>query len=425
MADTQTLERASKPGWVPQPDPDLTPDKAVAIARSLRPRLREQQEESDERGWYGEEIHEILRKAGLYRLVQPKMFGGYEFHPADFNRVVIEIARGHPGAGWCYCLGSSHAAVVASHFPEEVQRELFGPAGELRAPHKAPPSGEWKRVEGGYIVSGVWSYASGAPISTHILGGAIIRDEGQHPRAVDFILSRDKYEILPDWGGDRSLGMRASGSNSVKITEQFIPDRHIAPSVLLTLSDWENGTPGVRLHGNPLYLGIFGGVYHSTFTAILTGAAYAACDEYEEIMTRKATMGGVMKKLDPVSQSALGEALGKAHAAEAIAMAVPTQYIEHGRRWMETGQPITAADTLKIWETARVGCHLACDAVEVLFRTASASSTHKGQKMQRYFRDIQMYLVHPSSQPIVGQLYAQAHLGLPVGLPGMETAKKD
>ena len=41
------------------------------------------------------------------------------------------------------------------------------------------------------------------------------------------------------------------------------------------------------------------------------------------------------------------------------------------------------------------------------------------QRMQRYFRDIQMYLVHPSSQPIVQSLYAQNYLGLAVGLPGL------
>ena len=43
----------------------------------------------------------------------------------------------------------------------------------------------------------------------------------------------------------------------------------------------------------------------------------------------------------------------------------------------------------------------------------------KGQKMQRYFRDIQMYLVHPSAQPIVQSLYAMNYLGLGAGLPGM------
>jgi 3-hydroxy-9,10-secoandrosta-1,3,5(10)-triene-9,17-dione monooxygenase len=419
MAQVETLERSpSGRAYLPQPEPGLTPETVLERARALRPKLRERQEESDELGWYGEEIHQELLAGGFYRLVQPRMFGGYEFALPDFIKVVIEIARGHPSSGWCYCLGTSHAAIVASHFPEEVQRELFGPNGDLRAPHRAAPAGEFKRADGGWIVNGTWNYSSGAPMCTHFMGGTIIREEGKPPRGADFIIAREQIEIIPDWGGDRSLGMRGSGSQSVKVTNQFVPDKHVVPSVLLTLPDWKNGTPGVHLHQNPLYLGIFGGVYHATFTAILAGTAYAACDEFEEIIRVKKTMGGQLKLNEPASQSALGEALAKAQSAEALALWVTNEYLAMGRRWMKTGQPITPEDTLRIWSVAQKGCYLACDAVEGLFRVASASSSHKGQKMQRYFRDIQMYLVHPSAQPIVTQLYAQNHLGLSVGLPG-------
>ena len=138
-------------------------------------------------------------------------------------------------------------------------------------------------------------------------------------------------------------------------------------------------------------------------------------------MKTKSVMGrpDVKKVADPASQDALGEALSLTHAAEAITMAAMQEYMDQCQRWQETGEPITATDTLKVWAMARKGCHLACDAVQVLFRSASASSSHKGQKMQRYFRDIQMYLVHPSSQPIVGTLYAQNYLGLGTGIPGI------
>jgi 3-hydroxy-9,10-secoandrosta-1,3,5(10)-triene-9,17-dione monooxygenase len=215
--------------------------------------------------------------------------------------------------------------------------------------------------------------------------------------------------------------MRGSGSQSVKLTDVFVPDRHIVRSVLLTLPDWTKGTPGTALHGNPMYLGVPAGVYHATFTAILAGTAYAAADEYEEIMRRKSVMGNpnLLRMHDPASQAALGEARAKAHAAEAIAISVASEYMDQCRRWQKTGEPITTTDTFRLWATAKTGCYLACDAVEKLFRTASASSSHKGQRMQRYFRDIQMYLVHPSAQPIVDQFYAQNHLGLTVGLPGM------
>ena len=422
MADIQEIHTGAAIGVLPQPEPGLTPETVIERARALRPRLREQQEEADERGGYTDDIHQALLDGGFYRLVQPKMFGGYEFDLETFARVVIEIARGHPSSGWCYCLGSSHSLLVAAHWSEAAQRELYGAEGHLRAPHRAPPAGEFRRVEGGFIVSGSWNYSSGAPICTHFIGGAMIpQGEGKPPRGVNFIIPRDKIEILPDWGGDRSLGMRGSGSQTVKITGQFVPDHHIVDGVLLTLPDFAKGTPGTRLHGNPMYLGIVGGAYHATFTAILTGTAYAAIDEYEEILRKKSVMGrpDVLKLHDPASQAALGEALAATHAAEAICIASMREYKAQCQRWQETGQPITPTDTLKIWAMAQKGCYLACEAVETLFRTASASSTHKGQRMQRYFRDIQMYLVHPSAQPIVGSLYAQNYLGLGGGLFGI------
>ena len=422
MTDVLAKPAAAGVKPIPQPESGVTPELLVERARALREPLRAQQDEADERGWYTDEIHQAIKAAGLYRVVQPKMFGGYEFDPTTLVRITIEIARGHPSSGWCFCLASSHAMIVGSHFQPEAQAELFGPEGDFRAPHRAAPAGKLERVEGGWIANGQWNYSSGVPVATHWMGGTLLTGPDGKKRAVDIIVPREQIEIIPDWGGDRSLGMRGSGSQSVKLTDVFIPDAHVVDSVLLTLKDWSDGTPGTRLHGNPMFLGVPAGVYHATFTAILAGTAYAACDEYEDIMRRKTVMGrpDLLKLNDPISQAALGEALANAHAAEALAVAVTNEYMEQCRRWQRTGQPITPADTFKIWSMAQKGCYLACDAVEKLFRTASASSTHKGQRMQRYFRDIQMYLVHPSAQPIVSHLYAQNYLGLAAGLPGLD-----
>ena len=59
--------------------------------------------------------------------------------------------------------------------------------------------------------------------------------------------------------------MRGSGSQTVKVTDQFVPDHHIVDGVLLSLPAGQDGTHGTRLHGNPMYLGIVGGAYHATF----------------------------------------------------------------------------------------------------------------------------------------------------------------
>jgi 3-hydroxy-9,10-secoandrosta-1,3,5(10)-triene-9,17-dione monooxygenase len=403
------------------PEPDLTPQAMIARATALCPLLRSQQAESDQRGYYSEEIHQAFLESGLYRILQPRLFGGYEFDFVTFIKVVIEISRGHPSTGWCYTLASSHAMLVASHWSEEAQRELFGPHGDFRSPHRAPPAGKFQRVEGGYIVSGTWSYSSGAPVATHFIGGGLIPGNDGKPRMINFIVPRAAITILDDWGNGAALGMEGSGSHSVKLTEVFVADRFIVSwNVLLSLEDWSNGTPGTRLHRNPMYLGVVGGAYQTTFSAMLTGTARAALEEYEQVIRTKTALGNpnLLRLHDPENQRPYGKARSLADSAEAVTLAAAQLYMDQCQRWAKDGTPISPADTLRIWGMAQEACFLACDAVELLFHTAGATTANRGQRLQRYFRDVQMYRIHPAAQPIVATFRAQADLGLPVTLFG-------
>ena len=257
--------------------PPISPESLVGRAESLIPRLRESQDTSDARGHYSDELHDEFRAAGFYRILQPKLFGGLELDFKTFFQVVTKIAEGHPGAAWCFCLSASHSALLASYWGEEAQREFFGD-GEFRACHRAIPAGTYTRATGGYSVSGVWSYASGSPVSTHLALGGLIPDPNYRSAAINFFVPRDKVTIVDDWGGERALGMQSSGSNSVRLDDVFVPDHAFYRGDILfgQDTDWSKGTPGAILHGNPLYLGVFGGSYQLCFSAIMHGAARAA-----------------------------------------------------------------------------------------------------------------------------------------------------
>jgi 3-hydroxy-9,10-secoandrosta-1,3,5(10)-triene-9,17-dione monooxygenase len=54
IAGTQTI---------PVPEPDLRPEEMVARAEALVPQIREQQDESERRGYYSEELHERFSRA--------------------------------------------------------------------------------------------------------------------------------------------------------------------------------------------------------------------------------------------------------------------------------------------------------------------------------------------------------------------------
>jgi 3-hydroxy-9,10-secoandrosta-1,3,5(10)-triene-9,17-dione monooxygenase len=395
----------------------------ITRATQIGAKLRAQQDQSDARGCYSDEIHQELLEGGFYRILQPRMFNGGGVDCETYIRVILELSRGHPGGGWCYALASSHALVLGAHFEEEVQRELFGLEGDFRAAFAAGPAGTpaIERCDGGYRVTGLWAFASGIPVSTHFLGGAFIPGANGAPAPVTFVVPRSSIEVLPDWGGDAAMGMQASGSNSVRLNGVFIPDRHIIPSPvgLLATDNLPQGTPGTRLHGEGLFLGIIFGWFSCEFGAIFTGAARVALEEYERLMRVKPMLFEPQRTRmhDPELQRIFGEALCRADAAEALTLSATRLYIEQCNRWMKERQPITAADTLRVWGTAREGCRAACECVEMLFHSAGASGAKRGDRLQRYFRDVQMYRIHFQSQAVTPMLRAQLQFGIEVPLP--------
>ncbi len=406
------------------PEPNLTPSEIIARARSFRDQLRAEQDESDTRGTYSPDLHEKFIKAGLYRITQPRMFGGYEFDLKTFYLTMLEISIGHPGAGWCYGLGASHAFEIGSHWSEQAQRELFGD-GHFIAPHRAPPMGTLRPVDGGYLFSGTWDYASGVPYSTHFIGGAMIKREGAPPQVGHAIVTRDKIEILPDWGGDRVLGMRASGSNSVRVAETFVPKHHVgtlSPGLGGTAESMINGTPGTRLHGNPMYLGRLAGPFHVTLIVPVIGAARAALEEYEIIITTRKTlsMPMILRFEHADFQRAFGQAVELTDAAEALMIKVCEMYADYCDEWAENGTPITIEQNMRLWGIGQQAGRMACEAVELMFHTGGSSPARKGSRLQRYFNDIAMYRGHSSAQSQAFSAgLARLHFGLPWGMYGL------
>jgi 3-hydroxy-9,10-secoandrosta-1,3,5(10)-triene-9,17-dione monooxygenase len=410
-------------GPIPPPEPDLTPDEVVRRAASFRDELRQAQDEADQRGHHSAEMNRAFVAAGLYRILQPRRFGGYEFDHATFYRAMLEICRGHPSVGWCLTLGASHCALIAAHWPQEAQADFFGAAGEFRAPHRTGNTGSIRRGDGGYVVEGSWNYASGIPHATHFVGSAALT-EGGRERSMAFVVARDRFEILDDWGGDATLGMRASGSNGVRMGETFVPEHHViemGPG-LWSAGPTPEGTFGTRLHGNPMYLGRMMGPYHSSLVVPVIGAARAAIDEFDGIARARRTRWAPVTSWAEHGdhQRQVGLAIMMTDAAEAILFRACDLYKEYCRRWAEDGTEFTLQDSFRLWTMQIQAGHLAGDATEIMFRAASSAAARKGQPMERYYRDISMYRGHTSAQTLnLASGLGRLHFDLPMGMFGV------
>jgi 3-hydroxy-9,10-secoandrosta-1,3,5(10)-triene-9,17-dione monooxygenase len=296
---------------------------------------------------------------------------------------------------------------------------LFGPDGDFAAPHRVPPAGMLTPAEGGYRLTGLWDFCSGIPHSTHLVCGARLPVTDGPPEVFCVAVPREKLRILDDWGGDRTLGMRASGSHSVEIKDAFIPAHHAVPlqGLFTRPEDMRDGTPGTQLHGNPMYLGRVAGPYHMSLITPVIGAAKASLDEYQDIIrTKNTNFPPIVPRAEHEDfQRALGQATILTDAAENLMIRGGEVYMEMCERWASDGTLITVEQNLRLWAMLQQAGRMACDAVELLFKNAGTSVARKGSRMERYLRDAQMYRVHPSS--LFENFWApvgRARLGLPI-----------
>jgi 3-hydroxy-9,10-secoandrosta-1,3,5(10)-triene-9,17-dione monooxygenase len=198
----------------------------VRRARELRSWLRDRQDQTELLTGIPDDTHKAFLDAGLYRTLQPRRFGGYEFSLRTFSQMITEVARGCPSSGWNLCLAASHSLVIAGRFPEQTQREVFGPDGDFRARCRSPrpalrsghPTVTWSTADGTIPPESTSPRISWA-LRSSTTGKALRRSPGM-------VLVPSGWQVLDNWG--EILGFRGSGSNSVVVENVLVPHRYVS-----------------------------------------------------------------------------------------------------------------------------------------------------------------------------------------------------
>jgi 3-hydroxy-9,10-secoandrosta-1,3,5(10)-triene-9,17-dione monooxygenase len=403
----------AEPADTAPPEPNLTQEAMIARAEALAPAVRADAEAAERRGYYSPELHGKFRDAGFYRLFVPRRYGGYEFDFPTYYRVMVAISTADPGIGWCLALGASHALHVASYFPPAAQDKIFGPTRDFIAPGSLPARAKPQCVAvpdgDGYRISGKWPYASGSPYSSHLLGGAHIKDAPDQRLMI--VVPRDQYEVLEDWGA--ILGLKGSGSNTIQVKDGWIPRDFAVP--MAQFGPTGTDTPGWRLHGNSLYAGQFMGYAGGALACSQVGAAKAAMAEYERIVRGSRAHYGadVLKFQHPDFQRVFGLGMSMTLSAEALLQHTGRLYMDYSRGEV-TGDPFTPLKAYQMMGMHHQIIRLAWEAGLEFFRAASSSNALDGQPMQRFFRDLATFKNNATHQAdFFAPEIARAYFGLP------------
>ena len=403
---------------VAAPEPELTPRQMVERAVALRPALIERQAQTEELTYPPQSTHEEFLKAGFYRIYVPRRYGGYEFGLPTYVRVISEVARGCVNSGWCLGLAANHALQIGSWFEERAQTEIFGD-GDFRCASVAQPIGMATPVDGGWQLDGQVAYASGLPYSTHYMGQALTPGEtpdGPPGPLLLFVAPRSDWTMVDDWGD--TLGLKGSGSHSVRFEGARIPAHWALERTFMIDVDLGAQSPGVHLHGNPMYGGRALGPFTVSLAALMVGAARNALDALEEDLRVKTSLNPpfVPRMEDPDFQRWFGAALGRLALAEAATLRAAEEHMELCARAVEEGIPYSWADDMRVGVIAREAYILAWETMERdIFRTGGSSAARNGQRIERIFRDMAMIAGHRNTvmRDWAFRELARAQFGLP------------
>jgi len=379
---------------IPPPEPELTPDEMLRRAVALRPLLRARQADCEAQGRVPEDVNQELIRAGFYRIIQPRRFGGYEFDVPTFLRVMMEISRGCPETGWVVALTAGHPLIVA-HFPEEGQREVYGADGEFRCPAVFNPPGTAIPVEGGYRITGSWPSASGCDLGTHFLCASV--NQGAPPPGImQALLTRDQFHIVDDW---QVMGMRGTGSKRVVTEDAFVPIRRTNAA----LAPGRGSDPAVRrrIHKNPMYWGRILPFLVGESAAAAVGGARGALDIYEEILrVKKAFHPPFQERYKEAEfQQHYGQALALISTAEMALVRAGQEYMDYAAEDAAGGAPFDDERAYRVILVEDKCIAMAWQAMDMIYRTAGTSHAAKdGQIIGRLFRNLAVINTHPALQ---------------------------
>jgi 3-hydroxy-9,10-secoandrosta-1,3,5(10)-triene-9,17-dione monooxygenase len=233
------------------------------------------------------------------------------------------------------------------------------------------------------------------------MGQAMLPDTDANgmPRMALFVAPRAAFTQLNDWGD--TLGLKGTGSHTIRFDGAHLPAHYVLEDVNMVDVAVENGTPGLALHGNPMYAGRALVIFTLSLLCTLVGGGYNALDEYRNWALDKPTplppFGPRFQ--DPDFQRWYGAAFVKLQTAEATMMRCAELHMEACRRNAAGTEPYTWPVDARLAAIAREAMVQCWEAVEQhLFRTIGASAIKSGQRFERLFRDLATSAAHRNTQ---------------------------
>lgn len=366
----------------------------VAVVRELGPAFAARAGDCDARDEFVAENFAELKRSGVIAAGVPRELGGGGASHAELCAMLRALAAFCPATALTLSM-HMHAVATAVWRWRKEGGPVEGLLRRIAAENLVlvtsggsdwlPGSGRAERVEGGWRVSGRKIFASGAPAGDLLMTGAVYEDPEAGPTVLHFAvpLRDESVEILDTW---RALGMRATGSQDLRIEGFFVPEA--AVSVRRPGGRWHLLYHVIVMFALPLIYSVY------------LGIAEAARDKAIALARKRAADPGLPYL---VGEMELELTTARLAHAEMVALAAA------GQPGVETTDRVAAARTL-------LG-RAAIRAVEKAMEVAGGAAFYRAHGLERLFRDVQAARYHPIQEKAQLRMSGRLALGLGIDEP--------
>jgi alkylation response protein AidB-like acyl-CoA dehydrogenase len=331
-----------------------------------------------------------LKSAGCFRSLVPRSHGGDENDLESHMRVLEELARTDGSVGWTVMIGAA-APVLLGMLPTQTFDAIYAAGPDVVVGGTFNPMGSAVPTDGGYKVTGRWTFASGCQHSDWFLAHCIV-DDGRMPPMRMMVVPATDVEILDTW---HVSGLRGTGSHDFTISDVFVPDERT-----FRIDD-HSGVDAPVMRVPELSLSTL------LFAAVAIGIAQGALDEITAIATAKFPAFAMAPlAANPLFRNHLGAADAELRAARALV------YGEASTAWSTACEraEFTVVQRARFRAATTWAVRAAASVVDVAYTEGGGSSIRDDNPLQRRLRDAhaltQHFAIKPDTFTLAGALLA-------------------
>ncbi len=195
--------------------------------RELAPAMARRSAEIEEARRVPPDLLQDLVRAGCFRMLVPKRYGGDELTIAGALEVVEELARADGSTGWTVLIGAT-TALIFSLLPRSTFESIYADGPDVIEGGALAPKGRAIPLDGGFRVSGQWPFASGCQHCSWLVGRAVVLADGQPQLQANgmpvmrmAVFPAVEVEIVDTW---HVSGLRGAGSHDICVDDTFCPE---------------------------------------------------------------------------------------------------------------------------------------------------------------------------------------------------------